>query len=146
MGRCYNSVVIDAPVTDVWTALRDFHNLRWASGVVTKVETVGERKGDQIGARRILNDAFHETLLSLDDGARTLSYSIDDGPGPVAKDAVKNYVGSVSAKPITESDKTFVEWESTYDSPDDESVGELCNPIYRALLRALRTHFGATGH
>lgn len=142
MGRCYNSVVIDAPIDDVWTLLRNFHDLSWAPDVVTKVEATGGRKADQIGARRILNDAFHETLLSLDDRGRTLSYSIDDGPGPVSKESIRNYVGRVSARPITERSKTFVEWESTYDSPDDESVGELCNPIYQALLRALRAHFG----
>jgi hypothetical protein len=134
--------VIDAPAGDVWAVLRNFHDLGWAPEVVTKVEAVGGREADQIGARRILNDAFHETLLSLDDRGRTLSYSIDDGPGPVSKEAVRNYVGRVSARPVTLDGRTFVEWESTYDSPDDASVGDLCNPIYQALLRALQAHFG----
>ncbi|MGH8224470.1 MAG: SRPBCC family protein [Woeseiaceae bacterium] len=142
MGRCYNSALIDAPIDEVWTALRNFHDVSWAPDVVTKIEVVGARKADQIGARRILNDAFHETLLSLDDRGRTLSYSIDVGPGPVSKEAVSNYVGRVSARPVTEDGSTFVEWESTYDSANDASVGEFCNPIYQALLRALKAHFG----
>lgn len=141
MGKCYNSVVINAPCNVVWKTIRNFHDLNWAKGVVTKTDVVGQLKGNQIGAKRILNDFFHETLLSLDDTEHTFSYSIDDGSGPVAKDAVKNYVGAVRVSPITENDTTFVEWQSTYDSPNDEAVGELCNPIYQAVLQALKKHF-----
>lgn len=141
MGKCYNSVVINAPCNVVWKTIRNFHDMNWAKGVVTKTDVVGELEGDQIGAKRILNDLFHETLLSLDDREQTFSYSIDDGPGPVANDAVKNYVGAVRVSPITENNTTFVEWQSTYDSPNDEAVGELCNPIYQAVLQALKKHF-----
>ena len=108
---------------------------------MTKTAVVGDLKGDQVGAKRILNDVFHETLLSLDDEERTFSYRIDNGPGPVAKDAVKNYVGAVRVLPITENNTTFVEWQSTYESADDRAVGELCNPIYQAVLKALKNHF-----
>lgn len=141
MGQCYNSTVINADCESVWNTLRDFHQLDWAAGVVNKVEVVGSAGGTDVGARRVLNDAFHETLMTLDDQARTLSYSIDDGPGPVASDAVDNYVGTVRVTPVTDSDQTFVEWSSSYDSPNDTAVGELCNPIYRALLGALGKHF-----
>ena len=141
MGKCYNSVVIDASCEKVWRTIRDFHDLSWAPGVVTKVDAEGDCTGDQIGAKRILNDAFHETLLTLDDDAHTFSYSIDDGPGPVSKDSVSNYVGTVRVLPITESGTTFIEWQSTYDSPDDAAVGDFCNPIYVALLGAMKQHF-----
>ena len=140
MGRCYNSVVVNAPCKTVWETIRNFHDMSWATGVVTKTDVVGDLKGNQIGAQRILNGVFHETLLSMDEKEHTFSYSIDDGPGPVAKDAVKNYVGSVRVLPITENNTTFIEWESTYDSPDNQAVGELCNPIYQALLIALKKH------
>jgi hypothetical protein len=141
MGNCYNSTVVNANSETVWNTLRDFHQLDWAAGVVTNVEKVGAAAGTDVGAGRILNDAFHETLLSLDDEGKTLSYSIDDGPGPVARDAVENYVGKIQVSPVTDSEQTFVEWTSSYDSPDAAAVGDLCNPIYRALLDALKTHF-----
>ena len=141
MGKCYNSAVIDAPCEKVWQAIRDFHDLSWAQGVITKVDVEGDRKGDQIGAKRVLNDAFHETLLTLDGDQRTFSYSIDDGPEPISKDSVSNYIGAVRVLPITESDTTFIEWQSTYESPDDAAVGDFCNPIYVALLSALKQHF-----
>ena len=140
MGGCYNSAVINAPCDTVWSTIRNFHEFHWAPGVITKSEAVGDLKGDQIGAKRILNDAFHETLLSLDDHARTFSYRIDDGPGPVGKRAVKLYIGRVRVLPITENNSTFIEWETTYDSLDDRAVGELCNPIYQAILQALKKY------
>ena len=141
MGKCYNSVVVNAPCEKVWETLRQFHDLSWAAGVVTAIDKVGELEGNQVGAKRILNGVFHETLVSLDENERTFMYRIDDGPGPVAKDVVKNYIGAARVLPITENNSTFVEWQSTYDSPDDAAVGELCNPIYQALLNALKKHF-----
>lgn len=141
MGRCYNTTVIDAPVHEVWQRIRDFHDLSWAAGVVTKVDRAGEAGGTDIGAKRILNDAFHETLVSLDDDARSFSYTIDDGPGPVAKDAIQRYVGSVRVLPVTDRDASFVEWQSSYQSNDDAAVGAFCNPIYQAALGALKRSF-----
>ena len=141
MGKCYNSTTVDAPCDEVWAAVSNFHDLSWAPDVINSVEVVGIRKADQIGAQRVLNGVFHETLLSLDNLHRTLAYSIDDGPDAVARDAVKNYVGRIHVSPITAYNGTFVEWESTYDSANTDAVGELCNPIYQALLAALRGHF-----
>lgn len=141
MGRCYNSIVVNAPVDKVWARIRDFHDLSWAEGMGLKVEAVGDRRSGEAGAKRIISGAFHETLVAFDEPGRTFSYSIDDGPGPVAKDAVRNYVGTVRLCPITADDTTFVEWTSRYDSPSDSAVGELCNPIYSAALSGLRKHF-----
>ena len=140
MGRCYHSIAVNAPIEKVWATIRDFHDLSWAKGVVEKVEAVGSIKGNQVGAQRILNGVFHETLLVLNDDKHVIQYSIDDGPGPVAKDAVKNYVGSVRLCPITADNSTFVEWTSQYDAADDDAVGAFCNPIYQALLKALQAH------
>jgi hypothetical protein len=141
VGKCYSSAVINAPAEKVWRTIRNFHDLSWAQGVVTKVNVVGNLKGDHIGAQRILNDAFHETLLSLDDHEHTLSYSIDDGPGPVAKDSVANYIGKVRLVPITENNTTLIEWQSSFDAPNAAAVSDFCNPIYQALLKALKQHF-----
>ena len=85
---CYNSTVVSATVDEVWALIRNFHNLSWADGVITSAEPVGNAAGDEIGAKRILNDAFHETLRVLDDENRTIEYSIDDGPDAVSKENV----------------------------------------------------------
>ena len=90
MGNCYNKVEIEAPINKVWELVKDFHNMSWAPGVITSLEVVGDKKGNEVGAKRILNEAFHETLTKLDHENTTFSYSIYDGPGPVAKNAVTN--------------------------------------------------------
>lgn len=141
MGNCYNSTTVNAPIDQVWDMIKDFHQLDWAAPVATKVDVVGELSGTQVGARRILNDAFHETLLSIDDINYRFSYSIDDGPGPVAKGVIDNYVGRVELFPITDSGGTFVKWTSEFDSADETQVIEFCNPIYSGLLAALKTRF-----
>ena len=140
MGKCYNSTVVDSSIENTWKTIRDFHNLGWAAPVVEHVEKVGEVAGDQPGAKRVLNGVFHETLVSLDDKLRRFSYSIDDGPGPVAKGAVSDYVGVVELYPVTDTGQTMVVWASTYQSDSNEAVGALCNPIYQAVLAALKAN------
>ena len=141
MGRCYNSVTLNASSDQVWETIKNFHDMSWATDVITKLEKVGENDGSTPGAKRILNDVFHETLLSIDEEGRVFTYAIADGPGPVSKDSVQNYVGTVKVYPVTDDNTAFVEWQSTYESPDDQAVGDFCNPIYHALLSALKRHF-----
>ncbi|NQT92001.1 MAG: SRPBCC family protein [Lentisphaerae bacterium] len=141
MSKCYNTAVINAPVDTVWERIGNFHDLGWAPDVITKLDAVGDADGSTPGAKRVLNDAFHETLLSVDGELKTFTYSIDDGPGPVSKDSLVDYVGTVKLYAVTENDTTFIEWASTYSSPNDEAVGEFCNPIYRALLASLKSGF-----
>jgi len=133
MGQTYQSIVINAPAEKVWTAIRNFHDLSWAPKVVTRVEVVGNRKGNEVGAGRVLNDAFGETLREMKDDARSFAYSIDDGPSPVSKADVSNYVGRVSVRPVTEGGATFVEWSSAWER-NDEATSEFCHNVYTALL------------
>lgn len=137
---CYNSTVVPAPVDKVWASLRDFHDLSSFPNVVEKVEVVGEASGTQIGARRVLNDAFHETLLALDDNARVVRYSIDDGPEALSKDKIVGYIGEVRLFPVTEDDSTYVLWTSSWESSNG-GVAEFCDPIYKALLADLKASF-----
>jgi len=135
MGTCYNKIEINAPVNKVWDMIRDFHDVSWAPNVVVSLEKVGDKNGNEIGAKRILNGVFHETLTELDFGSFSFAYSIDDGPGPVAKDAVSNYTGRVK---VTASDTgCMVEWSSTFESEKENEVADFCNPIYMALLNSL---------
>jgi len=135
---CFNSTVVAAPVDRVWAALRSFHDFSWSANVITSVEVEGDP--EQPGAKRVLNAAFFETLVSLDDDARVIRYSIDDGPDAMSKDKVTAYVGEVRVEPVTDDDSTFVLWTSSWET-DDGGVEELCNPIYRALLTDLKQHF-----
>jgi hypothetical protein len=141
MGKCYNSTVINAQIEQVWETVKDFHDMSWGSPVIESVDVIGDLKGNETGAKRVLNGAFHETLLSVDDVNHQFSYSIDDGPGPVSKEAVSNYVGKVKLYPVTDNNLTFIEWESSFNSEDENEVSDFCNPIYSALLGALKEKF-----
>lgn len=136
MGQTRQSVVIKTPSERVWAAIRNFHDLSWAPNVIENVEAVGSAGGGEIGAKRVLNGAFHETLLTLDDAQMTLTYSIDDGPSPVSKDDVDNYVGVVTVSGAEEGG-TLVEWSSSWDR-NDEAGHDFCSPIYGALLNDMK--------
>ncbi len=137
---CQNSTVVNAPIDKVWSALRDFHDMGWAEGVITSLDKVGDLGGTDVGAKRVLNGAFHETLMSLDDEGCKLTYSIDDGPDAVSKENVQGYVGCVRAYPVTDANRTFVIWTSRWKS-GGEGAKAFCDPIYHALLAALGKHF-----
>ena len=137
---CYHSVTVNAPVDQVWDTLRNFHDMSWCPDVITQFEVVGDSGGTETGAKRILNGVFHETLLALDDEERTFSYSIDDGPEAVSKENVQGYIWEVRVFPVTADDSTFVLWTSRWDSSGG-GVQEFCDPILRALLGALKSHF-----
>ncbi len=141
MGQVYKSIIVDAPADKVWAKLRNFHDMSWASGVVEELKVIGELKSDQVGAKRVLNGTFEETLVALNDGARQFSYSIDEAEGtPVALSEVKNYLGTVTAFSVTEGGQTFLEWRSQWDG--NASAGEeFCSGIYGALVGAMKKSF-----
>ena len=138
---CYNSIVIDAPANKVWDVLKSFHDLSWSKNVVSKVDIIGDRSDGEIGAKRILNDAFHETLRSVDEQSKKFTYSIDDGPAVVSKDNVEGYIGEVSVFSVSNNDTSFVLWTSKWESEKEGGVADFCNPIYHALLQDLKAHF-----
>lgn len=137
MGQTYQSIVINAPVEKVWGAVRNFHDGSWAPNVISAMDVVGGKKGDQVGAKRVLNGAFHETLVEFDEAGRTFAYSIDDGPPPVSKADISNYLGRVTVRPVTEGGGTFVEWSSSWQK-NDSAAAEFCHGIYVALLSDMK--------
>jgi len=136
MGQCYNNIEIPKPRALVWRTISHFHDLSWAPNVVTTVSKVGEVDESFIGAKRILNEVFHETLVKFEPLNFTFSYSIDDGPGPTAKDMINNYIGVVKLTDLGEV--CLVEWSSNFESDNENAVADFCNPIYQALLSDLK--------
>ena len=140
MPSTNQSVVIDASISDVWKNFTNFHVFSWAPNVITDVEKVGDIDGGSVGAKRVLNGVFHETLVELDDDAHILRYSIDDGPPPVSKEEISNYIGCVQLSADQEGGGILVEWTSSWDSNSDDAV-EFCQGIYVALLGELANSF-----
>ncbi len=131
---------IDAPISEVWSRFNNFHDLSWAPNVITNVEKVGNIDGGKVGAKRILNNAFHETLVEIDNDKYRLKYSIDDGPSPVSKEEVSNYYGIVKLSSAIDGNGTHIEWSSSWESKVEDAV-EFCHGIYVAVLNELAESF-----
>ncbi len=140
MPKTNQQKVINAPVDDVWKKFNNFHDLSWAPNVITAVEKVGDIDGGHVGAKRVLNEIFHETLLEIDDGRHVLRYSIDDGPAPISREDVSNYVGRVQLSQAAAGEGTVVEWTSSWEADKEDAV-EFCQGVYVALLDDLEKAF-----
>ena len=135
MPSTKQSKVVNAPIDSVWKHFSDFHDVSWGAKVLASCEQVGDIAGTEIGAKRILNGAFHETLTEVDASGYSLKYSIDDGPSPVSKNDVSNYIGVIQLSLAAEGG-TLVQWDSYWDSDSEDAV-EFCHGIYVALLNEL---------
>ena len=140
MPETNQSIDINAPISDVWAKLNNFHNFSWAPNVITSVDKVGVIDGGQVGAKRVLNNAFHETLVEIDNKNYSLKYAIDDGPSPVSKNDVSNYFGSINLSSSNNNTQTHVSWISSWESNSEDAV-EFCHGIYVALLDELAASF-----
>ncbi len=141
--RVRRSAVIDAPVATVWALLRDFNaHDRWHPAVASS-RLEGSRPVDQVGgvrAFRLKDGSFlREKLIGLDDRARRLTYCILEAPL-----RLDGYVATLTATPVTDGDRTFVEWVSRFDPPEAEA-GRLtrlvAEEVYEAGLTALQRRF-----
>lgn len=147
MVKVLRSTVMEAPVEQVWDVLRDFNGHdRWHPAVTTSAVERGE-PSDRVGCvRRFrLTDGseLREKLLTLSDLELTFSYCLLDTPVPLF-----NYVAHVRLFPVTDSDRTFWEWESRFDTPkgrEQELADLVGDGIYSAGFTAIREHLGLEG-
>ena len=136
MKKTYQSININAPIDEIWNTVHNFHGFSWAPKVIASCIPQGDKSGVEIGAKRILNDVFYETLIELNHDTHTIRYLIDNGPSPISNTEVSNYIGHLHLSPGTKDGSTFVEWSSSWESDSDEAI-EFCHTIYVALLESL---------
>ena len=136
MPSTHQSKVVNAPPDEIWEKFSNFHDMPWANDILPSIDKVGDVGGEDVGAKRILNGAFHETLTRVDRDNYRIEYSIDDGPSPVSKEEVSNYIGVIQLAPSTDGAGTLVVWSSSWESNTEDAV-EFCHGIYVALLNAL---------
>jgi NADPH:quinone reductase-like Zn-dependent oxidoreductase len=114
--KVVRSGVIDAPVAAVWAQLRDFNShLAWHPAIEHSEIEHGE-PSDQVGCVRNfrLKDGNHlrEQLLALSDRDHLSTYCILDATLPM-----RRYVATLQLKPVTDGDRTFWHWQSTFEVP-----------------------------
>jgi hypothetical protein len=120
MAKVYVSGIIDAPVDKVWAYARDFNGHGEWHPIIAESHIEEGKPSDQVGCVRNFTTSngghLRERLLTFSDRDRYFTYNIIVSPMPI-----QNYIATFGVKPITEGDKTFVEWSAEFDvSPQDE--------------------------
>lgn len=114
MTNVYVSGIIDLPVDKVWSYARDFNGHHKWHPLIAESNIEDGLPSDRVGCVRNFSLAdggrLRERLLSFSDLERSFTYSIIESPLPV-----RNYVATFSCKPVTEGDRTFVEWRADFD-------------------------------
>lgn len=143
MGKSYYSTVIDAPATRVWAIVRDFNGLAtWFAGSVSVSEIEAGKSGEAVsGVRNFLfGDArIREQLVALSDVDRAYTYVFCD-PAPFP---VKNYLATLRVTPVTDGDKAFVEWWTTFDCDEDQLdhwTALFARDVFAPALASLREY------
>jgi NADPH:quinone reductase len=141
------STVIDAPIERVWAVLRDFNSHDQWHGVVAESRIEGNERGDQVGCVRsfTLSDGNHirEQLLRLSDSEHKSTYCLVEATVPLQR-----YVATVTLKPVTDGDRTFWHWESTFATPpgrERELREMVAHDVYEAGFENLRRHLRQGG-
>jgi len=147
LHKLVRSTVIDAPIERVWAVLRDFNSHdRWHSAVeASRIE--GNERSDQVGCVRsfTLKDGhrIREQLLTLDDAQHKSTYCIVEATLPLQR-----YVATVTLKPVTDGNRTFWHWESSFATPagmERELRDAVAKGVYEAGFEDLRRHLLQAG-
>jgi len=144
MAKVFVSTVIGAPVGQVWPVVRDFNGLpAWTPFAAESRIEMGA-PADQIGCVRnfSLKDGarLRERLLALSDYDFSMTYSILESPM-----GVEDYVATLSLKPVTDGDRTYIEWTAKFRAPagnDQELITFIGENVFHAALQALKQRFG----
>ncbi|MGF1624764.1 MAG: SRPBCC family protein [Alphaproteobacteria bacterium] len=144
MASVFVSSVLNAPPDQVWELIRDFNGLPKWLPVIADSRIEDGKPADQVGCIRnfSLNDGsrIRERLLTLSDVEFTCTYSILESPM-----AVENYVATLRLVPITDGDRSYIEWTAEFDAEEDEEealedfVGD---DVFQVGFDALKKRFG----
>jgi NADPH:quinone reductase len=142
MIRVTRSAVIDAPIERVWAVLRDFNSHTAWHPVVAESEIENGEPSDQVGCVRrfTLRDGnrIREQLLALSDRDHISTYCILDASVPLQR-----YVATVQLKRVTDGDRTFWHWQSTFDTPpgrERELADMVGTGVYEGGFEGLRAY------
>ena len=145
LQKVVRSTVIDAPLARVWAVLRDFNSHAQWHDVVAGSRIEGSDKSDQVGCVRsfTLKDGnrIREQLLALDEQGHKSTYCIVEATVPLQR-----YVATVTLKAVTDGDRTFWHWESTFATPpgqERELRDMVAQGVYEAGFENLRRHLAA---
>lgn len=142
LQRVVRSTVIDAPIERVWAVLRDFNSHDQWHDVVQESRIEGGERSDQVGCVRsfMLKDGnrIREQLLTLSDTEHKSTYCIVEATVPLQR-----YVATLTLKPVTDGNRTFWHWESTFATPPGQERAlrdMVAEGVYEAGFANLRRY------
>jgi hypothetical protein len=135
--------VVSAPVGEVWALLRDFAAIADWHPALPPCEIEGG-PADRVGCVRVfpLAGGHRETLVRLDDERRAIAFTFDDNAAGLR---VRRYLSAMTARPVTLSDHTYIEWVSRFDcdeSDEDAMITQVRDGVLAPGLKALEQRFG----
>ncbi len=147
LQKIVRSTIIDAPIERVWAVLRDFNSHDQWHDAVAESRIEGGEKSDQVGCVRAFTlkdgNSIREQLLTLDERAHKSTYCIVEASVPLMR-----YVATVTLEPVTDGNRTFWRWESSFATPpgrERELREMVAQGVYEAGFENLRRHLRSGG-
>lgn len=141
MIRVTRSAIIDAPIERVWAVLRDFNSHAAWHPAVAESAIENDEPSDQVGCVRSFSlrdgNRIREQLLALSDAEHVSTYCILDATLPM-----RRYVATLQLKRVTDGERTFWHWQSTFDVPrgrEREFTDLVGKGVYEGGFEGLRT-------
>lgn len=143
MPEVFTSAVVGAPAGEVWALLRDFASIGDWHPALPPSE-IENGPADRVGCVRVypLAGGHRETLVRLDDERRAIAFTFDDNAAGLR---VRRYLSAMTARPVTLSDHTYIEWVSRFDcdeSDEDAMITQVRDGVLAPGLKALEQRFG----
>ncbi|OUR77579.1 MxaD family protein [Alphaproteobacteria bacterium 46_93_T64] len=145
MIKVCSTTIINVPLADIWTKVKDFNGLPNWHPAATDSRIEESRNPGEVGCVRnfALSDGsgrIRETLLRISDLQKTLTYNmLSGGPLPFV-----DYISTMSFEEITNQNQTFAKWTAEFSVSDgQESHWEnfVANDVFLGGFKALEESF-----
>ena len=143
MPQVTESTVVGGRVSEVWALLRDFGAIGNWHPALPPAE-IEDGPADRVGSVLVfpLAGGHRETLTGLDDQQRMIAFAFADHAVGLP---VRSYTSTITARPVTVSGHTYVEWSSRFDcdqADEDKAIAAIRDGVLVPGLRALEQRFG----
>ena len=154
MTTAYYSTVLDHPLETVWSLIHDFNNYPAFIEGVSESVIEDDKGGDEVGVVRrfcYLGNRVRQRLAAHSHEAHSLTYAgIEPLPFPAGDTSAAvsptGYQGTMHLIPITEGNRTFIEWSVALDpAAGCRALVSACSAWISDWTNSLVRALGATG-
>lgn len=145
MVKVYSSAIILAPASEVWTIVGDYGGIGSWHPAISESRLRQGPAGDEVGACRECDldggAKLVERQTARSEEERFYTYAVTESPMPM-----KNYVGTIQIRPVTDSGDAFIEWYATFDPEPgaEDDLSRMIADVYRTGFESLKTRFASS--